>query len=377
MTDMSGKLGFGCMRLPVLQDDSIDIVQFSQMVDLFLERGFTYFDTSYVYHGGKSEPALREALVKRHRRDTFTIASKFPVFAITGSDKEKVEPIFSKQLDNCGVEYFDYYLLHNLNEERYEDIVKPCDLFGFISRKKEEGLIRNIGFSFHDSADVLDRILTEHPEVDFVQIVINYYDWTSYTVESRKCYETARRHGKGIVVMETVKGGLLANVPSEAEDMMKSLQPSLSPASFAVRFAAGLDGIISVLSGMSNLAQVEDNTSYMQDFVPLSGKEQEVVMDTARLIREAGPLHTADISAYECVSDSNVPAAALLDMYTAMAVQSNPYFTAEGNYYSNLRRKYNTPVEGEWIPDGLKLANGRDITKLVRTAEAYVKEHAF
>lgn len=374
---MSGKLGFGCMRLPVLEDGAIDIGQFSKMVDLFLERGFTYFDTSYVYHGGKSEPALREALVKRHVRDSFTVASKFPVFAITGSDKDKVEPIFSEQLANCGVDYFDYYLLHNLNEERYESIVSPCDLFGFIKQKKEEGAIRNIGFSFHDSADVLDRILTEHPEVDFVQIVINYYDWTSYTVQSRECYETARRHGKDIVVMETVKGGLLAKVPAEAGAMMKAVQPSLSAASFAVRFAAGLDGVLAVLSGMSDLAQAEDNTSYMQNFIPLSDKEKDIVMDTARLIREAGPLHTADLSRYEDVSERNIPAAALLDMYTAMAVQSNPYFTAEGNYYSNLKRKYNAPSEGEWIPDGLFLADGTDITELVRTAEAYVKEHAF
>lgn len=373
---MSGKLGFGCMRLPVQEDGSVDHEEFCNMVDLFLERGFTYFDTSYVYHGGKSEEAVREALVKRHPRDSFTLATKFPTFAISGSDEAKVAPVFSSQLERCGVDYFDYYLLHNLNGIRYEEIVKPCHLFEFICEKKKAGIIKNIGFSFHDSAEVLDRILTEHPEVDFVQIVINYYDWNSYVIQSRDCYEVVRKHGKQVVVMETVKGGMLAKVPAEAEARMRSISPEASAASFAVRFAAGLDGILTVLSGMSDLYQVEDNTSYMRDFAPLSDEETELVFETAKLIRRLGPVHTDDFSAYEKVNQA-VPAAALLDTWTAMACQSNPYFAAEGNYYGLLRHKYNAPETGEWIRDGLKTADGRDVTALIREAEAYVKEHAF
>lgn len=373
---MSGRLGFGCMRLPVLEGGAIDHEEFCNMVDLFLERGFTYFDTSYVYHGGKSEEAVREALVKRHPRESFTLATKFPTFAITGSDEAKVVPIFASQLERCGVDYFDYYLLHNLNEQRYEEVVNQCHLFEFISERKKEGLIKNIGFSFHDSAEVLDRILSEHPEVDFVQIVINYYDWNSYVIQSKECYEVIRKHGKQVVVMETVKGGMLAKLPEEAEAKLRRLAPEASDASFAVRFAAGLDGVLTVLSGMSDLYQVEDNTSYMQDFTPLSDEETELVFETARLIRRLGPVHTDDFTAYEKVSQ-NVPAAALLDTWTAMASQGNPYFAAEGNYYTPLRRKYNAPAEGEWIKDGLKTEDGRDITALIREADEYVKEHAF
>ncbi len=371
-----GKLGFGCMRLPVMESGEIDHEEFCRMVDLFLEKGFTYFDTSYVYHNGKSESAVREALVKRYPRESYTIATKFPTFAITGADRDKVEGIFEQQLVNCGVDYFDYYLLHNLNEPRYEEICKPCGLFEFISEKKKAGIIKNIGFSFHDSAEVLDWILTEHPEIDFVQIVINYYDWNSYVIQSKECYEVARRHGKQVVVMETVKGGMLANVPGEAQELMRKMQPGLSDASWAVRFASGLDGILAVLSGMSNYSQVEDNTSYMQNFVPMTEEEKNICFDTASLIRKKGPVGTADYSNYENVSQKGLPAAALLDTWTAMASQPNPYFGAEGNYYSLLRYHYNAP-DGEWVRSGLKAADGTDITELIRQADAYVSEHAF
>lgn len=371
-----GKLGFGCMRLPVSDGDEINHKEFCRMVDLFLERGFTYFDTSYVYHNGKSEVAVREALVKRYPRESYTIATKFPTFATTGADRDKVAGIFEQRLANCGVDYFDYYLLHNLSEPRYEEICKPCGLFGFISEKKKAGIIKNIGFSFHDSAKVLDRILTEHPEIDFVQIVINYFDWNSYVIQSKECYEVARKHGKQVVVMETVKGGMLANVPEEAKERMRKAQPELSDASWAVRFATGLDGILAVLSGMSNYSQVEDNTSYMQDFVPMTEEEKKICFDTARLIREKGPVGTADYSNYENVSQKGLPAAALLDTWTAMASQPNPYFGAEGNYYSLLRYHYNAP-DGEWVGNGLKAADGTDITDLIRQADDYVKEHAF
>lgn len=224
------KLGFGCKRLPVsgeskdfMSAENIDLEQFRQMVDIFMERGFTYFDTSYVYHGGKSELALREALVKRYPRDSFLLADKLPTFSIT--KPEQIPAIFEEQLERCGVSYFDYYLLHNIWETNYDTNIMPCDEFGFACRMKEEGKIRHLGMSYHDSP---------------------------------------------VIVIQPVKGGMLAKVPERVQSEMEKMQPDMTPASWAVRFAAGLDGVIVVLSEMSNLQQIKDNTSYMKEFVPLN-----------------------------------------------------------------------------------------------------------
>ena len=217
------KLGFGFMRLPVKnQNDSasIDMDILNQMVDTFLERGFTYFDTAYMYHMGKSEIAIREALVKRHKRDSFTVATKLPTMFL--KTKEDQERIFNEQLEKCGVDYFDYYLLHNLGVTHYE-IAKKLDSFAFIQKKKEEGKIRNIGFSYHDNADLLDEILTAHPEVDFVQLQINYLDWDNESIQSRKCYEVARKHNKPVIVMEPVKGGTLAKYLKKQRNYLKNI----------------------------------------------------------------------------------------------------------------------------------------------------------
>jgi len=215
------KLGFGFMRLPVLdkEDNSkIDYEQLNSMVDSFIEQGFTYFDTAYMYHSFKSEIALREALVKRHSRDSFTVANKLPV--VTLKKSEDMERIFNEQLEKTGLEYFDYYLLHNLGVAHYE-IAERFDTFSFVAGKKAEGKVRKIGFSFHDTADLLDEILTAHPEVDFVQLQINYLDWDNESIQSGKCYEVAKKHGKPVIVMEPIKGGTLAQVPKEAELLFK------------------------------------------------------------------------------------------------------------------------------------------------------------
>lgn len=272
------KLGFGMMRLPLLNEEdkkSIDKKTVCQMVDTFMERGFTYFDTAYMYHEYESERAMKDVLVTRKDRDSYTLASKLPVMQLR--EKEDMERIFNEQREKCGVEYFDYYLLHALDAEHYKT-VKRLDCFGFAMQKKAEGKVKHVGFSFHDSAEVLDQILTEHPEAEFVQLQLNYLDWEDAKVQSRKCYETAVKHGKKVVVMEPVKGGTLAKLPKKAEDVLKALHPDWSAASWAIRFVASLENVMVVLSGMSTPEQMDDNTAYMKEFEPLTEKEKQVLL---------------------------------------------------------------------------------------------------
>ena len=279
------KLGFGLMRLPVIdgKPDNIDLNTLSQMVDLYLERGFTYFDTSYVYHNGASETAIREALVKRHDRRDFLLASKFPTFIRPAEDQ--VENIFQEQLDKCGVEYFDYYLLHNLNREIYATEVKDAHLFDHMKQWKEQGKIKHIAFSYHDDAAHLDEILTEHPEVEAVQIALNYYDWEEPFMQAKKCYDVIRKHGAQVIVMEPVKGGSLVNLPDDAKAVLDALHGG-SPASYAIRFAAGFPGMLMVLSGMSSMEQMQDNLSYMKDFTPLNDAERTAVSKVVEIFRK-------------------------------------------------------------------------------------------
>ena len=285
------KLGFGLMRLPLLNEEdkkSIDKEQACQMTDLFLERGFTYFDTAYMSHEYESERAVKDFLVTRKDRGSYTLASKLPVMQL--KEKEDMERIFNEQREKCGVEYFDYYLLHALDAEHYKT-VKRLGCFEFAMQKKAEGKVKHVGFSFHDSADVLDEILTDHPEAEFVQLQLNYLDWEDAKVQSRKCYETAVKHGKKVVVMEPVKGGTLANLPAKAKEVLHGLHPDWSDASWAIRFVASLENVMVVLSGMSNLQQMEDNSGYMEQFEPLTEQEKKVLLgQVVDIIHEAAKI---------------------------------------------------------------------------------------
>ena len=275
------KLGFGLMRLPMLGKD-VDIEQTKQMVDIFLEKGFTYFDTAYGYIDGKSEEAIKVALVDRYPRERFQLATKLPAWH-GATTAEEARGMFWTSLKRTGVDFFDFYLLHNLGAERTESF----DRFGiwdFVQEQKKEGRIRHFGFSFHATADVLEEILEKHPEAEFVQLQINYSDWENSIIQSRKCYEVARKFNKPVVIMEPIKGGSLANLPAPAAEILQKANPHISAASWAIRFAASLDGIITVLSGMSTLDQMKDNLSYMQDFKPLSPEEQAVIVEVRKIL---------------------------------------------------------------------------------------------
>ena len=278
------KLGFGLMRLP-LNDRSnpadIDMEQLKQMVDLFMENGFTYFDTAWMYNAFASESAAKEALVSRYPRESFTLATKLHAgFIETKEDRDK---IFNTQLERTGAGYFDYYLIHGIEAtmiEKYESL----ECFDWLLEKKAAGLVKHAGFSFHDTPEMLEEILTKHPEMEFVQLQINYLDWESEWIRSRACYEVAERHGKPVIVMEPVKGGTLAKVPAEAEALFKAQDPSMSVPSWAIRFAASLPNVMVVLSGMSSIDQMKDNLSYMKEFRPLSEEEQKICFKAADII---------------------------------------------------------------------------------------------
>ena len=266
------KLGFGLMRLPQ-KDGVIDVEQTKQMVDMFLDAGFTYFDTAWAYAG--SEDAIRQALVERYPREKFQLATKNAAW-IKCETKEEAYAQFDTSLKQTGAGYFDFYLLHNLGETR-TGFFDRFDMWNWVQEKKKAGLIKHVGFSFHSTPEELEAILTEHPEMEFVQLQINYADWDNPAVQSRRCYEVARKHGKPVIIMEPVKGGMLANPPESVADILKAAEPDSSVASWAVRFAANLEGVITVLSGMSNVEQMADNLSYMKSFTGLTDAQKDTL----------------------------------------------------------------------------------------------------
>ncbi len=281
MEKIKRNFGFGCMRLP-MQGEEVDLAQTKQMVDAFLAQGFNYFDTAHGYIGGRSETALRTCLTSRYPRESYVLTDK-----LSGSyfkTEADIRPLFARQLAACGVDYFDFYLMHSQNAENFQHF-KACRAYETAFALKAEGKIRHVGLSFHDRAEVLDRILTEYPQIEVVQIQFNYLDYDDIAVQSRKCYEVCRRHNKPVLVMEPVKGGNLVNLPRDAAAVLESLHGG-SPASYAIRFAAGFPGIMMVLSGMSNMQQMQDNLSFMRDFQPLNDTERAAVSKVVEIFRK-------------------------------------------------------------------------------------------
>ena len=318
MSDYFGKdtpkLGFGLMRLPRKAGMVTDVEQVKEMVDLFLEAGFTYFDTAFIYAG--SETAIRKALVERYPRDSYTLATKVNAFLMAPTEKAAKNQFYTS-LKRTGAGYFDYYLLHSLKENNYRKYDK-FHLWDFVKEQKEQGTIRHFGFSFHDDPQLLDEILTEHPEVDFVQLQINYADWENPDVTSRENYEAARKHDKSIVIMEPVKGGALANPPEKVKELFEACHPDMSYASWAIRFAASLDGIITVLSGMSNIDQMKDNISYMKDFQPLNEEEYRIIRQAQEIIGRSAavPCTACSYCTEGCPKQIPIP-----DIFRAMNLQ--------------------------------------------------------
>lgn len=304
-TEIKKNFGFGCMRLPMV-DGEVDMEQFKQMVDLFLEEGFNYFDTAHGYLDGKSELALREGLTSRYPRDRYLLVNKLT--SMYFHKEEEIRPFFENQLKWCGVDYFDVYLMHAQNAAEFEKY-KKCHAYETALQLKEEGKIRHFGISFHDKAVVLDQILTEYPQVEIVQIQFNYLDYEDPSVEARKVYEVCRKHNKPVLVMEPVKGGSLVKLPEDAQKIFDDLNAQegiqMSNASYAIRYAAGFDGMKVVLSGMSDLQQMKDNLSYMKEFQPLNAKEKEAV---AKVVAVFHGLDMIPCTAcHYCVDENHCP----------------------------------------------------------------------
>ncbi len=376
-------LGFGMMRLPVLSGPTdFDYEQLNRMVDTFLAAGYTYFDTSFVYHDGKSEEATRKALVERYPRDSFTVATKFPTFMMIPEDK--IEETFRSQLDNLGVDYIDYYLLHNIQTVYYDDydgkggIVKTTNLFEHAKKWKEEGKIRHLGISFHSSAKLLDRVLTEHPEIEFVQIALNPIDWDSELVQAGPCYDVIRKHGRKVIIMEAVKGGGLAKLPEEAEAVLKAVHPDWSIASWSVRFCLEKEDVIAVLSGMSTLEQVLDNTKTSDEAQPLNDAEKEALAEAMRIYRESAPISQSEIDKYKRLIYHGVPVSAILQAYSICQIQPDPGFSDDNNYLKNSFAEAEQVNLFNGLDKQVVIASdGTDLTELVEKAVVWLTEHSF
>ncbi|NLK08393.1 MAG: Fe-S oxidoreductase [Firmicutes bacterium] len=340
------KLGFGMMRLPLLRNNKQSAVhqdEVNKMADYFLENGFKYIDTAYMYHDFMSENAVKRAFVERHPREDFLLADKMPVAMVrTAADYQR---FFDEQLEKCGVDYFDYYLLHDITRQCI-DKVETTGGFDFIQELKTRGKVKQIGFSYHDTADVLDEILSNHPEVDFVQLQINYVDWNCDIIQSRRNYEVCVKHGKPVVVMEPIKGGTLANIPTEAEKLFKGFAPEKSAASWALRFAASLENVMMVLGGMSNFEQMLDNVATMAELKPINSEEHNLIDQAVGIINDATAVACTNCRYcvnHEpgCLVDIAIPE--YLSLYNDVHRFGRSWPTTQA--YRNLTKEHGSPAD--------------------------------
>ncbi len=328
--EIHGNFGFGCMRLP-MKNGQVDYVEFCRMADAFIQAGFNYFDTAHGYIGGRSETAIRDCVAKRYPREKFLLTDKLtdPYF----KKQEDIRPFFEQQLQWCGVDYFDFYLMHAQDRNNYQKFTR-CRAYETAWELKQEGKIRHFGISFHDKAEVLDMILTEHPEIEIVQIQFNYVDYEDASVESRKVYEVCEKHGKPVIVMEPVKGGSLVNLPAEADRILRDLHVG-SNASYAIRFAASFPNMAMVLSGMSNLIQMKDNLSAMRDFQPLNQQELAAVRKVCDIFRGLNLVPCT--SCRYCVEENECPRGIRIpDMFASLNAHEAFHNWNTGYYYDSV-----------------------------------------
>lgn len=329
-TFIKKNFGFGCMRLP-MKNGEVDLEETNRMVDYFLDHGFNYFDTAHGYLQGRSELALKECLVKRHPRDSFILTDKLTTSFF--NREEDIRPLFEKQLEACGVDYFDFYLMHAQNSQHFEKY-KKCRAYETAFELKKEGKVKHVGISFHDKAAVLDQILTEYPEIEIVQIQFNYLDYESASVESRKVYEVCVKHDKPAIIMEPVKGGNLVRLPEEAQAVLDELHGG-SNASYAIRFAASFPHNRVVLSGMSNLEQMKDNVSFMENFIPLSEEEMEAVRKVCDVFNSRNMIPCT--SCRYCIEESSCPKKILIpDMFSNYNTKKTFGDWNADYYYNNV-----------------------------------------
>ena len=328
--EIRGNFGFGCMRLP-MKGSEVDHEEFCRMADAFIDAGFNYFDTAHGYTGGKSETTIRDCVAKRYDRSRFILTNKLtdPYF----KKQEDIRPFFEQQLAWCGVDYFDFYLMHAQDRNNYQKF-RRCRAYETCYALKQEGLIRHFGISFHDKAEVLDMILTEHPEIEIVQIQFNYVDYDDASVEARKVYETCLKHGKPVIVMEPVKGGSLVNLPEDADKLLRDLGGG-SNASYALRYAASFPNMEMVLSGMSDMTQMEDNLSAMREFRPLDDREMEAIRQVCGIFRS---LNLVPCTACRyCIEENHCPKDILIpDQFAALNAHEAFHNWNTGFYYEEV-----------------------------------------
>lgn len=331
-------LGFGCMRLP-MDGDKIDIEQFKKMVDVFMANGFNYFDTAHIYHDGESEKAIREAVSSRYPRESFILTDKLTTNCFT--KQEDIRPLFKQQLKDSGVDYFDFYLMHSQDAAIYEKF-RRCNAYETALEMQKEGKFRHFGISFHDKAEVLEQILKDYPQIEVVQIQFNYLDYGDPAVDSKRVYEVCEKYGKAVIVMEPVKGGNLVNLPEKAQGILDSLNSGMSNASYAIRFAASFPNMFMVLSGMSDLAQINDNMSYMKDFKPLDEKEMQAVNDVRKAFSEINliPCTACHYCTSGCPMNISIP-----ELFSCYNHKVNFHDWNQDYYYAQITRDGGKPSE--------------------------------